>query len=66
MYPSPKSGDPITGWIVFQDNLTIFTRKTKYVLYGDDPGNFVLRQSSGKKGAVNQDVIKADANLFTS
>lgn len=60
--PSPKSGDPITGWIVFQDNLVIFTRKTKYVLFGDDPGNFVLRQSSGKKGAVNQDVIKADAN----
>jgi hypothetical protein len=42
--------------------LTIFTRKTKYVLYGDDPGNFVLRQSSGKKGAVNQDVIKSDPN----
>lgn len=60
--PAPKSGDPITGWIVFQDNLTIFTRRTKYVLYGDDPGNFVLRQSSGKKGAVNQNVIKADAN----
>lgn len=60
--PSPKSGDPITGWTVFQDNLIIFTRKTKYVLYGDDPGNFVLRQSSGKKGAINQDVIKADAN----
>jgi hypothetical protein len=62
--PSPKSGDPITGWIVFQDNLTIFTRKTKYVLYGDDPGNFVLRQSSGKKGAMNQDVIKSDANYI--
>lgn len=62
--PSPKSGDPIVGWVVFQDNLTIFTRKTKYVLYGDDPGNFVLRQSSGKKGAVNQDVIKADSNFI--
>lgn len=60
--PSPKSGDSITGWMVFQDNLIIFTRKTKYILFGDDPGNFVLRQSSGKKGAVNQDVIKADAN----
>jgi len=62
--PSPKSGDPITGIIVFQDNLVIFTRKTKYVLFGDDPGNFVLRQSSGKKGAVNQDVIKADPNYI--
>lgn len=60
--PAPKSGDPITGIAVFQDNLTIFTRKTKYVLFGDDPGNFVLRQSSGKKGAVNQDVIAADPN----
>lgn len=62
--PSPKSGDPITGLIVFQDNLVIFTRRTKYVLFGDDPGNFVLRQSSGRKGAVNQDVIKADPNYI--
>ena len=60
--PSPKSGDPIVGITVFQDNLLVFTRKTKYVLYGDDPGNFVLRQSSGKKGAVNQNVIKSDPN----
>lgn len=62
--PSPKSGDPITGWVVFQDNLVIFTRKTKWVLFGDDPGNFILRQSSGKKGAVNQDVIAADSNYI--
>jgi hypothetical protein len=62
--PSPKSGDPIVGWVVFQDNLVVFTRKTKYTLFGDDPGNFVLRQSSGRKGAVNQDVIKADANYI--
>lgn len=60
--PSPKSGDPITGIRVFQDNLLVFTRKTKYVLYGDDPGNFVLRQSSGKRGAVNQAVIQSDPN----
>lgn len=62
--PSPKSGDPITGLIVFQDNLIVFTRKTKYIVFGDDPGNFVLRQSSGQKGSVNQDVIKADANYI--
>lgn len=62
--PASKSGDPITGWIVFQDNLVIFTRKTKYILFGDDFGNFVLRQSSGQKGAVNQDVIKSDANYI--
>lgn len=60
--PSPKSGDPITGLTTFQDNLTVFTRKTKYVLYGDDPGNFVLRQSSGKKGSVNQATIATSPN----
>ena len=62
--PSPKSGDPIVGLKVFQDNLIIFTRKTKYILFGDDPGNFVLRQSSGKKGAVNQNVIASDPNYI--
>lgn len=62
--PSPKSGDPITSLHVFQDNLTIFTRKTKYTLFGDDPGNFVLRQSSGKKGAVNNASVKSDPNYI--
>lgn len=60
--PAPKSGDPITGMVVYQDNLIVFTRRTKYVLFGDDPGNFVLRQSSGKKGAVAQSAIAADSN----
>lgn len=62
--PSPKSGDPITGLAVFQDNLVVFTRNTKYVLFGEDPGNFVLRQSSGKKGAVSQSVIASDPNFI--
>lgn len=61
--PSPKSGDPITGIRVFQDNLIVFTRSTKYILFGEDPGNFVLRQSSGKKGAVNQATIASDPNF---
>lgn len=60
--PAPKSGDPVTALIVFQDNLVVFTRKTKYVLFGDDPGNFVLRQSSGKRGAVNQYCVASDPN----
>lgn len=62
--PQSKTGDPITGITVFQDNLVLFTRNTKYILFGDDPGNFVLRQASGKKGAVNNAVIKSDANYI--
>lgn len=60
--PTPKSGDNIIGITVFQDNLVVLTRNTKYVLFGDDPGNFVLRQSSGKKGAVSRQSIKSDSN----
>lgn len=33
---------------VFQDNLLVFTRKTKYVLYGDDPGNLRKESKMGK------------------
>lgn len=62
--PAPKSGDPVVGLKIFQDNLIVFTRRTKYILFGDDPGNFVLRQSSGRKGAVNQRVIQSDPNYI--
>lgn len=62
--PNVKSGDPIVSIQLFQDNMIILTRKTKYVLFGDDPGNFVLRQSSGKKGAVNNAVVKSDPNYI--
>lgn len=62
--PTAKSGDDITGMTVFQDNLVIFTRKTKYILFGEDPGNFVLRQSSGKKGSVSAMSIASDPNYI--
>ena len=56
--PAPKSTDPITGWEVLQDNLVIWTRTTKYVLYGSDLASFVLRRSTGKAGTVSQNTIK--------
>lgn len=62
--PSPKAQDPITGLVVFQDNLYIFTRSSKYVLYGSDPGSFSLRQSTGKKGCHHQNGIYADENYI--
>lgn len=57
--PSPKSADPIVGLVVFNDNLYIFTRKTKWVLYGADSTSFVLRKATGLKGAVHKETIKA-------
>jgi hypothetical protein len=60
--PSPKSSDPITGLVSFQDQLVIFTKHNKYVLYGDDLATFQIRQSLGQKGAVSQEAICADEN----
>jgi hypothetical protein len=62
--PEPKSSDPITGLVSFQDTLVIFTANNKWVLYGDDLGNFTLRQSVGKKGAVSQEAIVTDENFI--
>lgn len=62
--PTPKASDPITAIIPFQDNLIIFTRTSKYVLYGSNPGDFTVRQSTGKKGAVHQNAVFADENFI--
>jgi hypothetical protein len=57
--PSPKSADPITGLVVFNDNLYIFTKRTKWQLQGADSTSFVLRKATGLKGAPNQECIRA-------
>lgn len=60
--PSPKTADPITGWAVLNDNLYIFTRRTKWALYGSDLSNFVLRRSTGLKGTWVQENIQSTRN----
>jgi hypothetical protein len=62
--PSPKTQDWISGGIVFQDNLTIFTRETKHTLYGSDLSSFTRKQAIGTKGAVSQEAIVADRNYI--
>ncbi len=61
--PSPKAADPITALVSFQDNLIIYTRTNKYILYGSDPGSFTVRQSTGNKGAVSQHAVFAEENF---
>lgn len=62
--PNPKASDPITAIVPFQDNLIIFTRSSKYVLYGSDPGSFSVRQATGNKGCVTQRGYTADENFI--
>lgn len=60
--PSPKNPDTISGWVVLNDNLYIFTKKTKWALYGSDLTNFVLRKSTGLKGSYSQEQIQFTRN----
>jgi len=61
--PNPKTPDKITGWVVFQDNLIIFTHETKYIISGDGSiSGLTQRQAVGTKGAVCQEAIAVDRN----
>lgn len=61
--PSPKSPDHMTGWTVFQDNLTIFTHETKHITIGSDISTFTRKEAIGTKGAVSQEAICQDRNF---
>lgn len=58
--PDPKSADRVSGWLVFQDNMLIFTRKTKHIVYGSDISSFTRKEAVGTLGAVSQEAIAAD------
>jgi len=60
--PAPKTADPITALKIVQDNLIVWTRNNKYVLYGSDLTNFVLRKAASNKGAVNDAVAQVYQN----
>lgn len=62
--PVSKASDPIVAIIPFQDNLFIFTRTGKYILYGSDPGSFTIREATGKQGAISQKAMWADENYI--
>lgn len=62
--PAPKTSDPITALLIFQDNLIIFTSETKYIYYGDGSiSGSRLRQAIGTKGALAQEGVTNDRNL---
>lgn len=62
--PNPKSPDHITAMVVFQDNLIIFTRTTKYIMTGSDIASFTMKQAVGTKGALHQEVVAVDRNYI--
>lgn len=62
--PSPKTGDPIAALCELNDALVIFTKYSKYVLYGVDDSTFNLALSPGKKGTFTQETIATDGNFI--
>jgi len=62
--PAPKAADPITAIMPFQDTLVVFTRTTKFVIYGSNAADVNPRQATGKKGAISQKAVYADENYL--
>ena len=62
--PESKSSDPITGWVVFQNNLIVFTKYRKYIVSSVGIEDFSVRQALGNKGAVSQEAIAVDSNYI--
>ncbi len=63
LYASPpKSADAITGLALFQDNLIVFTHKTKYIVteQGGGISTVTMNQAIGTKGAISQEAIAVD------
>lgn len=58
--PSPKTADPVISIQSLQGVLFCFTRNTKYLLYGTDTTNFVLKEAPASKGAVAATAITKD------
>jgi hypothetical protein len=63
--PSPNAADPAIRIMPFQDNLVVFTRTGKYVIYGSDTSTIVIRESTGVKGLTSPSGLwKESSNLY--
>lgn len=62
--PSPKTSDAVVSMISFQDNLVLFTKVTKYQLFGSDLASFVLRESTAKKGCSGLMALAKDDSFL--
>lgn len=66
--PSPKTADPVIKVVSVQGVLQCFTRNTKYLIFGTDLTNFVIKETSASKGAISAEVVCKDeeATYFVS
>lgn len=60
--PSPKTGDPVVAMRSLNGTLVLWTRFSKYVLYGSDNATFQLEKAPGAKGTLSQETTTFDKN----
>lgn len=64
-YPNtPNDPDYITAAIIFQDNMIVFTKETKYIvrMTGAGISSITITQVRGSKGAISQECVATDGN----
>jgi hypothetical protein len=62
--PSPKHPDKAIRFIPFQDNMIVFTRNGKWIIYGSDRQTIVIRESTGVKGLVGPNALWKDSSYL--
>jgi hypothetical protein len=60
--PNPKSPDHITALTKFQKSMTIFTRKSKHIVYGSSISTFTRDEAVGTQGAISQEAVAVGKN----
>lgn len=60
--PKPKSPDHITALTKFQKSMTIFTRKSKHIVYGSSISTFTREEAVGTQGALSQEAVAVGRN----
>ncbi len=66
-YPNtPNDPDYITAIIIFQDNMAVFTKETKYIvrMTGAGISSITITQVKGSKGAISQECVATDGNYL--
>jgi len=61
--PAPKTGDPVTAILSLNGYLFLWTRNSKFILFGSDNATFNLDEAPDQKGTYRQETVTADQNF---
>lgn len=61
--PAPKTGDPVVALKSLNSYLFIWTKNSKFILFGSDNATFNLSEAPDQKGTYTQETVVSDQNF---